>query len=469
MQLNRRRGNGRKVKAGVAAVLCVLFVIAFIMIEPVSAWISRLTGETSERLGGEIDMEQPVRLKVVYPDEESFMQKYGRSFMLRYPNVSLEVLAAGTGDPGISLPELGAVKKTLKREQPDVMLLNQESFGYLAAKGQLAALDNWIVRDRFDLQSIDAKVTDRLRQLGGGILYGLAPEMERMGLFFNRDLFLSKGVTVPVNRMSWQDVLQSAARFQAESGDGDRIYGLSVYPRSTPGSLISLVAATLDLRMIDPVSRGLTLQAAGWRDVWTSVIGGYKTGYLLWEKQPARNLFTEGKVAMSVQPFSFLSQLRESGVVHFEWDVVTEPVNPGSPDLSATFQIPMIYAVYARSSSAKAAWELVKYINSSEIADKQLRESREIPLLSRRQQLVESLRSTGENVNIDCFYELKPGTGDSVPKDGVPAAFRSVFAGMMDGEAAQVLEGRKSVAEALQSMERQGGEALLQSRSALNH
>jgi multiple sugar transport system substrate-binding protein len=151
--------------------------------------------------------------------------------------------------------------------------------------------------------------------------------------------------------------------------------------------------------------------------------------------------------------------------VSFDWDVVTEPVNPGSPDQSATFQIPMIYAVYAGSPSAKVAWELVKHINSPEIADQQLHDNREIPLLSRKQQLLERLRSSGVKADIDCFYELKPGGSVSAPKDGVPAAFRSVFAGMMDGEAVQVLEGRKTVAEALQAMERQGGEALLHSRT----
>ncbi|WP_379215073.1 ABC transporter substrate-binding protein [Paenibacillus sp. GCM10012303] len=465
MQLNRRRGNGRKVKAGVAALVCVLFVIAFIVVQPVSERISRLTGETSRNPDDRIDMEQPVRLKVVYPDEQIFMEKYGKSFRLRYPNVSFEVLTAVPGDPGIPLAESGSIKKMLNQERPDVLLLNPESLGYLAAKNQLAALDSWIVRDRFDLQAFDSKVTDRLRQLGGGLLYGLAPEIERMGLFYNRDLFRSEGFAYPVSRMSWYDVLQTAARFQAEGGDGERIFGLSVYPRSTPGSLISLVAATLDLRMIDPVSRGLTLQAAGWRDVWTTVIGGYKNGYLAWETLPARNLFLEGKVAMSVQPFTFLSKLRESGGVSFDWDVVTEPVNPGSPDQSATFQIPMIYAVYAGSPSAKVAWELVKHINSPEIADQQLHDNREIPLLSRKQQLLERLRSSGVKADIDCFYELKPGGSVSAPKDGVPAAFRSVFAGMMDGEAVQVLEGRKTVAEALQAMERQGGEALLHSRT----
>jgi multiple sugar transport system substrate-binding protein len=466
---DKRRTKRRKLQLGTAVIVCLLAVIAFTQYKPITGWIVTIAGEENRLPPGGIDKDQTVKLKVVYMEEGYFMNNYGKAFMLRHPNVSFEVLTADKGENYLSILEPDVVGKMLEQDQPDVLLMNPQAYERMAGEGNLLALDTWIARDRFDLSSIDPGIMDSLRQLGGGMLYGLAPEVERMGLFFNRDLFETQGVPVPTDRMSWKDVLQLAARFPTDGSGDKRIYGLSLPSPSTPGELIDLMGRTSGLRVIGPDDQGLTLRTAGWQEIWSMALDAFKRGFVLWEKQKGNNPFLTGQVAMTIQSFQFISQLREPGGADFSWDVVTEPVDLANPEVSATFNIPMIFAVNARSPSVEAAWELVKFINSKEIAAKQVRERPDIPLLSRRQQLLERMKSTGLNANIEAFYKLKPGMRNLDPQEVMPLGFHKTLVELMDQEATEVLEKGKSLSEALQSLEKLAREELLRFKGERNN
>jgi multiple sugar transport system substrate-binding protein len=305
--------------------------------------------------------------------------------------------------------------------------------------------------------------------LGGGGLYGLAPEFERMGLFFNLNLFEKQGVPFPKERMNWVEVLRLASRFPTDGSGAKRIHGLSIPSPSTPGGLIDLMGRTNQLNWMDSANEKLTLQTAAWQEVWNEVLDGVKRGAMLWEKQPGKNPFLAGQVAMTLQPFRFVSDLQQqAAAADLSWDVLTEPAHPSNPDVSATFDIPMIFAVNAQSPYAREAWELVKFINSKEIAAKQMRERTDIPLLARRQQLLERVKSMGIGGNIDAFYRLKPQAWDFESFNPVQGSLRKTLVGLIDQEVAEVLEGRKPLAEALESLEVRARETVLRSRGEPN-
>lgn len=450
---------------GATIIVCLLAAIALTQYRPIADWVSKY----NEPLQDGIDKERSVKLKVVFMEEGYFMQSYGRAFMLRYPNVSFEVLTAAPGENYLSVLEPATVIKMVERESPDVLLMNPQAFKSMAAEGRLSPLDGWIARDGFDLNAIDPGITDSLRQLGGGGLYGLAPEFERMGLFFNPNLFEKQGVPFSEERMSWTEVLHLASRFPTDEGGAGRIYGLSLFSPSTPGGLIDLMGRTNRLKWVDPVNEKLTLQTAAWQEIWKEALDGVKRGVMLWEKQPGKNLFLAGQVAMTLQPFRFVSDLQQqAAAANLSWDVATEPVHPSNPNASATFDIPMIFAVNAQSPYAREAWELVKFINSKEIAAKQMRERADIPLLSRRQQLLERVKSIGISGNIDAFYRLKPRDWDFESFNPVQGILSKTLVGLINQEVAEVLEGRKPLAEALESLEERARESVLRSRGEPN-
>ncbi|MDF2714371.1 MAG: hypothetical protein K0R28_1296 [Paenibacillus sp.] len=461
----KHRPRKLKRRIGITIVICLLATIALTQYRPIADWVSKYRGEINEPLQDGIDKERSIKLKVIYMEEGYFMQNYGRAFRLRYPNVSFEVLTAAPGENYLSVLEPATVIKMMERESPDVLLMNPQAYEGMAAEGRLSPLDGWIARDGFDLNAIDPGITDSLRQLGGGVLYGLAPEFERMGLFFNLNLFEKQGVPFPKEHMSWVEVLRLASRFPADGSGAKRIHGLSIPSPSTPGGLIDLMGRTNQLKWMDSANEKLTLQTAAWQEVWKEVLDGVKRGAMLWEKQPGKNPFLAGQVAMTLQPFRFVSDLQQqAAAADLSWDVVTEPVHPSNPDISVTFDIPMIFAVNAQSPYAREAWELVKFINSKEIAAKQMRERADIPLLSRRQQLLERVKSIGISSNIDAFYRLKPRDWDFGSFNTVQGGFRKTLVELIDQEAAEVLEGRQSLSGALESLEKRARESLLKSR-----
>lgn len=443
----------------IGTILIAFPLIAFAAYSFIPSWLSLHIGK--DKSSEVFDKEHPVKLKVVYPDEGLFMDHFGKAFVLRYPNVSFEVITAAPGRDRLSILEPGEAKERLERNHPDVLLLNPQAYARLASEGQLVQLDNGIKQDRFDLNSFDSRIVASLRQLSEGKLYGLSPEVERMGLFYNRELFETYGVPLPAGRMSWTEVLQLAARFPAGIAE-KRIYGLSVASPSTPGQLIKHMGETNGLKLFDATNRTLTMQTESWQAIWNEALDGFRRGYVLWENPPGKNLFLAGQVAMTLQPFSFISTMN-AAVANKSWDVVTEPVNPSAPDVSSTFNIPMIYAINAKSSSMEAAWELLKFINSKEIAAKLLRERQDIPLLARKQQLLDYVKSMGMTTSVDVFYELEPGTLDSdVYGKGVPG-FNRLLLEAMDANASAVLKGNKTVSEALQGAEQRAMEALIKS------
>lgn len=458
-----------KRRIGATIVVCFLAAIALTQYRPIADWASKYRGEISEPLKDGIDKERSIKLKVVYMEEGYFMQSYGRAFTLRYPNISFEVLTAAQGENYLSVLEPATVIRMMERESPDVLLMNPRAFEGMAAEGRLSPLDGWITRDGFDLNAIDSGITDSLRQLGGGVLYGLAPEFERMGLFFNPNLFEKQGVPFPKELMSWTEVLHLASRFPTNEGGAGRIYGLSLFSPSTPGGLIDLMGRTNRLKWIDTANEKLTLQTSAWQEVWKEALDGVKRGAMLWEKQPGKNPFLTGRIAMTVQPFRFVSDLQQQATAaNLSWDVLSEPVYPSNPNVSATFDIPMIFAVNAQSPYAREAWELVKFINSKEIAAKQMRERPDIPLLSRRQQLLERAKSMGIGANIDAFYRLKPRDWDFESFNPVQGILSNTLVGLINQEVTEVLEGGKPLAEALESLEERARESVLRSRGEPN-
>lgn len=434
--------------ATIFASLLALFALFMYWFTP--DWLRILVEEKYET--EPFDQESPVTLKVVFEDKEQFMRSFGTAFQLRYPNVSFEVISSTVpGRDRQSGLEAEEAQSILEREHPDIVILNPQAYAGLASEGYLVPIDNWIKQDKFDLNALDAGIVDSLRELSGDFLYGLAPKVDRMGLFYNRQLFDMYGIPLPVSHMSWNDVLLLARRFPART-DSNRIYGLSLSSPSTPGRLIEWMGRTNGLELYDTANQQLTLQTDGWRSIWNEALDSFRLGSVLWEKARGKDLFLTGQAAMTVQLFLFINTLR-ANAPDLSWDVVTEPVNPSSPDRSPTFNIPLLYAINAKSAEIPVAWELLKMINSKEIAAKTLRESSGIPFLARKQQLLDYVKSTGMTANVGVFYDLKPAPWNMDMYENIPIGSNKSLTDILDRAASDLLNNQATLQQALQYVE----------------
>lgn len=424
-----------------------------ILLIAIVLFIYYVMGSQKQKVDKGIDENRSVRLKVAYEHADGFMSNYGKAFSLRYPNISFEVVTAAPGENLLSILEPEGVARMLEEEQVDLLWMNAKSYEQASLDGRLAMLDGWMAQDRLDLEGIDPAILTDLRQRSGGRLYGIPLEVDRMALYFNTELFEAYGVPFPTDRMSWEDILQLAARFPTTDGEGRPFYGLSVSYPSSPGTLIDLMGRTNQLQMLDPVSKKFTLESASWKHVWELVLDRFKRGTVLWEDQPGRkDLFLQKQVAMTLQSSGFMNRLLQPST-NLAWDLVTEPVHPEFPDRSSTFDIPRIVAIRAQSPNQREAWEFLKMLYSKAMLQKQVWTT-DLRLLPQKELILNRVKASGSQANVGAFYTLKPGTPASDPLDNVSGEIKRMIIQQMDEAAAQVMKGELPLQEALQVLQR---------------
>lgn len=80
---------------------------------------------------------------------------------------------------------------------PDVLLVSAWLFQELVREGMLLPLKPYIQSDDIPLDEMAKGVVDKLRNLGGGKLFGLTPGFESKALYVNTDLFKRFDIALP--------------------------------------------------------------------------------------------------------------------------------------------------------------------------------------------------------------------------------------------------------------------------------
>lgn len=416
--------------------------------------------------------DEKVVLKVMYASESSFYKDYGNLFLSKHPNVEFQVIALsearGEGDM------LENYRAVLKDRRPDVLLMNESQYEALAMAGELADLELPVRKSGFDLENMVPGVPELLKDRGGGKLYGLANTFRSKALYYNKRLFDQYGIPYPKPGMSWEDALQLAKSFAPAETDGEKVYGL-YQPTYTvsPFEFVMQIADSRKLAFLNPAGTELMIGSESWEDAFTRVVEGYRDGSLYHPNAPlsdngdgtmsiriGNNPFTEGKAAMAVDDLLMMQVMemmkrvgKKTGEVpeDFPWATVTLPVNPLEPQVTSSFELPEIYAVYAGSGQKAWAWEFIRYIHSEEYMKLVSKSSSE--LLARS-----GFERDDNGRDLSAFYALRPDT--AVRKPMVPAGFTSKFRKLAEEEMNAAVKGTKTAKEALESLRQRAQEAL---------
>ncbi|QNE17203.1 ABC transporter substrate-binding protein [Kribbella qitaiheensis] len=200
-----------------------------------------------------------------------------------------------------------ASSKTL----PDVLMLDNPDVQQIAATGALAPLnDLGVSADGFAKGIVDATSYD-------GKLYGLAPVVNTIALFYNTQMLADAGVQPP---KTW-DELKAAAKKLTQPGR----YGIAFNANATYEGAWQFLPAMwtnggdeTDLNT-PQVSEALQL----WVDLVQS--GSASKSVINWTQGDAKDQFVAGKAAMMVNGPWQIPALQKSPNV--KWDVVQFPVN----------------------------------------------------------------------------------------------------------------------------------------------
>lgn len=414
------------------------------------------------------ETKQHSSLKIMYVDKAYFFTQYGDLFAMKYPNIDIEVITMNSLYRGDNQDFHKALGDLIEKEQPDVIALNMEDYEKFSKEGKLMELDTLIERDKYDIGSIYPALIEILKDKGEGKLLGLAPSFYGNALFYNADLFAKHGVDVPHDGVTWKDILDTARRFPTDGDENTRIYGFGNDYDMSIGNLASTVAATQGLKYINTDTMKITLNTDSWKQTYqlakkavdAGVIynpkdGGFQSGNL--DDFYQGQLFLMGRSAMTTGNASllnFMKNAKESikDYKSFQIGIVAGPVDPTEPDKSRNIKFNELFAIRPNTPNADAAWEFLKYVNGEDFA-KVKAKSLNNGLMSRM-----GYSKEFEGVSLDVFYKLQPNLDgiSSMDNNKIPKGFYPQYQLIIDRELKLVQDNKKSMDEALQTIEQEG-------------
>ncbi|MGZ9585097.1 ABC transporter substrate-binding protein [Paenibacillus marinisediminis] len=329
------------------------------------------------------------KLRVMYPDKDQFYLEYGGYFAMEHPEIEIEVIetdpllmdGGDLVDPAGEDSEEGRVLEFIDQEQPDIMMTDLMTMKRLAELGRLYDMDAIMKQERYNLDDMLPGLIDMLREQGGGGLYALAPAYNTKVLFYNADLFHKYGIELPTNQMSWKELLQLGERFVYIESEEGQLYGIA-NPYNDRSELMSSIIQGSNLQLIDARGENALVNTQSWRDLFQMTASAVSSGAIRFTEHKSGDSgkdsvydsdFMQGKAAMLIEDSRMINTLENAsllnkGSVPFNWGVVTMPVDPSYPHESAYITTETVFSINQASEHKAAAWELMKFIHSPEMA-----------------------------------------------------------------------------------------------------
>ncbi|WP_422114773.1 sugar ABC transporter substrate-binding protein [Brachybacterium sp. UNK5269] len=194
---------------------------------------------------------------------------------------------------------------------PDLLMLDNPDLQEIASSGALVPLDDFgIDTSGFKQEILDAGTFE-------GKVYGIAPTVNTIALFYNTAMLADAGVEPPT---TWDDLKSAAAALTH-----DDVYGIAF-------SAIATYEGTWQFLPFmwsnggDETDLG-TPEVAGAAQLWADLVneGSASKGVVNWGQGDAMDQFKAGKAAMVVNgPWNIVGL--QTDAPDLEWDVVTIPV-----------------------------------------------------------------------------------------------------------------------------------------------
>ncbi|GAA3408826.1 ABC transporter substrate-binding protein [Paenibacillus hodogayensis] len=403
-------------------------------------------------------------LRVPMYDEESFSRSYGDYFAVKFPEVDVQVIP--TKDLfGPDKNYYEGYTKLIREQKPDLLITyDPAEYQRWANEGLLLDLEPFVRKSKFDLDSFTPAALAQLRLNDEGKLYGLAPELSSSALYYNKDLFDKFGVPYPTDKMTWEQTMQLARRFPVDPNPEKRIYGIHE-KYWTPFDFIADIAATEGADFLSPDGKRVTLESDIWKKAFGHVIDGFKKGNLFYyykdgkpinygpEETKQMDLFSSSKAAMMISGTEQMFRMKQWGETGLNWGIVTVPVDPANPDVTRHLRISPIYAVSSNAEHPETAWKAVQYFNSEEAAKVSQKTS---DVLSTRT----AFAKTKDGRSLDPFYSLKPKKQDDNAYAAMPGSYYMTFLTLVIREIDEAVNGRKTVEEAMRTIQKEGQASL---------
>ncbi|MFS0727642.1 ABC transporter substrate-binding protein [Paenibacillus sp. 1P07SE] len=439
-----------------------------------------------------------LRIGVLYGGEENepwFRQQYTDMFEFNNTNIEIQIVPAidynnmrfMTPDQQNEQPDpYEEMQKMLNGDNPvDVVVTEFNMLRRLVQDNSLKQLDPLMQEDGFSVEDYVPTVINGIKTAGDGSIYALTPTFISSALYYNKKMFSDAGVEPPTDGMQWPDVINKARLVTSGEGE-DRKYGFMMNRWSGDGFWdLQTYVEPLQLRIFDEKVEKMLVNSDQWANAWGTISGLHidkivpnmmemQSGMGMMGDRPynpfEHDPFVSGKVAMMIGDYYYLNELKraqqsEGNVDGFEmidWDVVTVPEHPEKPGVGSNIHLSALMGINAKAQNPDDAWEYIKFVNSEAWA--KLR-SRSVNEMVSRQQFLKP--RDGMDYNLAAFYSMEPSQPMSLEMELAYRKYPNIYEVQSLGQPLfqEVVEGKKSVQEALAEWETQG-DALLQQMKA---
>ncbi|MDF2715411.1 MAG: extracellular solute-binding protein family 1 [Paenibacillus sp.] len=299
---------------------------------------------------------QPVTIKMANHSAnmsvEQFQRYVARPVKEKYPYITVEHVDISV--KGNTLAELVA-----SNDLPDLYVHQPLNLLPFADFGISYNIEELIKQNKFDLNRLPAEYLETMRlSISKDYLIGLPINNNAFGLFYNKNLFDRFGTPYPTDGMTWEQVLNLAAKVNRFDG-GVQYVGLN------PGN-VTYGARQLNLPWFDVKTDKPVFQTQGWKDLFQLWLSLTKLpgGEMLPKGTNIPNTFNDGKIAMFAGYSILIDNMLKTK--DLQWDVVTYPTNPKAPGIGSSVD-PLAVAVTSASKHKTEAFRVLSVILSDEV------------------------------------------------------------------------------------------------------
>ncbi|MDF2717754.1 MAG: extracellular solute-binding protein family 1 [Paenibacillus sp.] len=289
--------------------------------------------------------------------QESFDQRFGNAIRKKFPNYTIKYMMHQKGS---EIDNLILAGTPIDIVWDSIGLM----FGSVLKPNLQFDMSELVEKNKIDMTRFEPTITDAMKQISNGGVYGLPVMNNNLILWYNKDIFERFGIPYPKDGMTWEEAAELSKRLTRADG-GSQYFGLINSP------LHYLRMNQLSLPFLTPDGK-TTLANPKFQDILNVVfkapgdVTAFKDAYR--EKgnfgYTTNSFLKDQDTAMQLWPSSMHLVWPEE-ISKLNWDVSTIPVFKEMPGVGSQ-AYPTYFFITSISKHKDEAMEVMKYLISDE-------------------------------------------------------------------------------------------------------
>lgn len=198
--------------------------------------------------------------------------------------------------------------------------------------------------------------------------YAVPKDIDTIALWYNKTMFDEAGLDYPNEDWTWDDFVDAAIKLTKDDGSQ---YGTAIRPTNAQESYYNMIYGYGgEVITEDKTASGYDNEKTieGMQIMQRLIDEGAMPSLEVMSESETYALFTSGKVAMMPQGSWMVAAFRDNEYTYENTDVT---VLPSGPEGRVSIYNGLGWAASADGDNTEAAWQLIEYLGSKEVQEKQ--------------------------------------------------------------------------------------------------